>query len=118
LERRLSSDITGSNSQRSTGWHHFGLDHKLRTTVLPGDEIRTLFAGAAEGLKEMGGEPTLFSWKLQHIVPYGVGRRGMSPLAEMEAILREESSIRLPGARTRKVLELRKRLNIYRKGLK
>lgn len=66
----------------------------------------------------MGSESALMPGQLQHIVPYGVGRRRMSSLAEMEAVLGEESGIRLPGACARKVLELREGLYIYRKCLK
>lgn len=117
MERRLRRDITGSNSQRRTE-ENFRLYHKVRTTVLPGDEKWTPLGGAAEGLEQPSRESALFARHLQHVVPDGVGSGGMATLAEMEAVLREEPCVGLTGSRAGKVFELRERLHVYREGLK
>lgn len=94
------------------------LDDEVGAAVLARDEERTLLAGTVELVEEHRIEATLLARQLQHVVPNGIARCRLAALAEVEAILGEETRVCLPGAGARKVLELGKGLHVYGEGLR
>lgn len=97
---------------------NIGLDDEIGATILARYEERTLLAGTAELIEEYRIEARLLARHLKHIVPNGIGRRRMTTLTEMKAVLGEETRVRLPGACARKVLELTKGLHVYGESLR